>query len=184
MAMPQQAPPKGPPQQKGPDPNNPDDMIGYIDPNASPKVQTFLLAAKRILISGQGAQTIKGLLGQSQGDPVTPIAALVAQTIEKLQDKLGPLNDNEHDQVAMHMVGWVVSSLQKMGMPGLDDAGARQDLIGRIMQTMDGMTRGDSQGDHGQSQPMNAQTPSGNQGGPVMGGGGGAPMQQFAGGGP
>lgn len=161
--------------QQQPDPNKPEDMIGYIDPNASPKVKTFLLAAKQILISPMGAQTVKGLLSQSKGDPSMPIATLIEKTIQKLEDKFGPLQDPEHDQVAMHMAGWIVSSLQHMGMPGLDDAGARQDLIGRIMQALDQMTQGQDEGtpqDQGEDAQMGAPQ------GPPQ------PMQQFAGGGP
>lgn len=163
------------PQQQPPDANKPEDMIGYIDPNASPKVKTFLLAAKQILISPMGAQTVKGLLSQSKGDPSMPIATLIEKTIQKLEDKLGPLQDPEHDQVALHIAGWITSSLQHMHMPGLDDAGARQDLIGRIMQALDQMTQGQGQQSAPQGPPQ-AQQPPPDQGG--------APMQQFAGGGP
>lgn len=187
MAMPQAPmPPKGPPQQQAPDANNPEHMIGYIDPNASPKVKTFLLAAKQVLISPQGGQIVKGLLSASKGDPSTPIAALIEKTIQKLEDKLGPLQDQEHDQVAIHIAGWIVSSLQHMGMPGLDDAGARQDLIGRIMQAVDQMTQG-----QGQQGPQDASQGPSQQGappGPPQGQappqGPPTPMQQFAGGGP
>lgn len=182
QAMPPQGPPqKGPPKQ--PNPNKPEDMIGYIEPGTSPKVKTFLLAAKQILISPQGAQIVKGLLSKSNGDPSMPIAALIEKTIQKLEDKLGPLEDQEHDQVALHIAGWIVSSLQHMGMPGLTDAGARQDLIGRIMQALDQMTQGQGQQQQGQQGPPQQaqqpqQPPQGPPGQPPQGGG---PMAQFGG---
>jgi hypothetical protein len=183
MALPMQAPPpQGPPQgPKAPDGNSPDQMIGYIDPNASPKVKTYLLTAKQFLLNAQGAQFVKSLLKTAKGDPSTAIAMFIGKLLEKLQDKLGPLEQQEHDQVAMHLAGWIVSSLQKMGMPGLDDAGARQDLIGRILQALDGMTGANQpQGQHSPQQgPPQQGPPTGAPQPPQAG----PPMQQFAPGG-
>jgi hypothetical protein len=86
------APPQGPPQgAKAPDGNSPDQMIGYIDPNASPKVKTYLLTAKQFLLNAQGAQFVKSLLKTAKGDPSTAIAMFIGKLLEKLQDKLGPL---------------------------------------------------------------------------------------------
>lgn len=176
---------QAPPDQGGqdtqpPDGGDPDQMIGYIDPNASPKVKTYLLAAKQFLISPQGAMALKKLLATSKGDPAMPIAMLINTTIEKLQDKFGPLSDQEHDQVCAHIAGWIVSSLQKMGLPGLDDQGARQDLMGRILQASDQLTQGQPQGQDpsaaGGPQQGAPQQPPDNSGaaGPP------APMGQFA----
>lgn len=163
-----------------PDGGDPDQMIGYIDPNASPKVKTYLLAAKQFMISPQGAMALKKLLATSKGDPAMPIAMLINTTIEKLQDKFGPLSDQEHDQVCAHIAGWIVSSLQKRGLPGLDDQGARQDLMGRILQASDRLTHGQPQGQDpnaaGGPQQGAPQQPPDNSGsaGPP------APMSQFA----
>lgn len=160
---------------KAPNGNDPKAMIGYIEPNAPPKIRTYLLAAKGALITPQGAQMIKRLLASSKGDPARPIALLIGKTIEQLQTKLGPLTDSEHDQVAIHIAGWIVSSLQQLGMPGLDKPAARQDLIGRIMQQLDAMTQAPpGQQDQG---PPQAGPPQG----PPQPAGPPPPMGQFAG---
>lgn len=117
------------------------DMIGHIDPNASPKVKTFLLAAQHIVLNPQTADILKQLLSQGQ-DPAQTLAAFIGKTMDGIETRLGPLQDQEHDQVAVHIAGWLVSSLQEMGMPGLDTPAGRQDLIGRILQALDGMTQG------------------------------------------
>jgi len=124
---------------------DPAQAIGYIDPGVSPKVKTFLLAAKAAMLNEQGARMLKGIMGKSE-DPAMGIAMIVGKTIEKLQDKLGPLNDQEHDQVAFHLTGWLVSSLQHMGMPGLDAPDGRQDLMGRALQALDQATQGPAPG--------------------------------------
>jgi hypothetical protein len=178
-AAPDQGPPDTGGDQGAPNGNDPAQAIGYIDPSVSPKVKTFLLAAKQILISPQGADAIKGLLSQSKGDPATAIAMLVGKTIDKLQEKLGPLNDQEHDQVAVHLCGWIVSTLQHLGCPGLDTQQGRHDLLGRILQALDQATQGDpSQGDPNAPPDQGApQGPPQAAQGPPAG-----PMGQFAGG--
>jgi hypothetical protein len=127
-----------------PDGGNPDHMIGYIDPRLPTKVRVFLRAARMIIVSPVGLTAIKKAAANSS-DHVQGLAYLVAKTLEKLQDRLGPLTDQEHDQVATFITGWIVSTLQKLKVPGLDDAGARQDLIGRILQALDRLTGGQGQ---------------------------------------
>lgn len=181
---PQSAPGKRlpPKKAKGPDGSNPKDMIGYIEPGCSPKIKTYLLAAKAVLLTPQGAQMLRRLLASSKGDPSRPIALLIGKTLEGLQTKLGPLTDTEHDQVGIHIAGWMVSSLQQMGMPGLNTPAGRHDLIGRIMQMLDSMTKAPpgqqgppQQGPPQQGAPLPPQAPPAPQGPP-------APMGQFAGG--
>lgn len=170
---------EAPPQAERPDGNDSSKMIGYIDPGLPPKVQTFLEAAKAGLLNAQGAVMLKKVLSQA-GDHVKALAMLIEKTIQKLEDKLGPLEDQEHDQVAFFIAGWLVSSLQEMGMPGLDNAEGRQDLIGRVLQALDGMTKGDP------NQPTPPAEP-GTQGAlpppvaPSAPGGGGGTMPQLGG---
>jgi hypothetical protein len=162
MKMEQQQP------EQQPDGGNPDHMIGYIDPNVSAKVKTYLLAAQHVVLNQQTAGVIKKLLA-SGTDPAMSLATFIGKTIDALETKLGPLEDNEHDQVAVHIAGWLVSSLQKMGMPGLDQPEGRQDLIGRILQALDGLTKGDQGAPEEQSPPEAApeqQAPLGQFGGP------------------
>jgi hypothetical protein len=127
-----------------PDGGNPDHMIGYIDPRLPAKVRVFLRAIRLVLLTPTGERALKKAVGSE--NPPEGIAMLVGKSIESAQNHLGPLNDQEHDQVAMFVTGWLVSSLQKMGMPGLEDAGGRHDLIGRVLQALDKMTGGQQQG--------------------------------------
>ena len=119
-----------------PDGGNPDQMVGYIPNDAPAKVRVYLKAAQAALLNDEGAKLLRKVLGSS-ADHVKGIALIVGKTIDKLETKLGPLTDQENDQVAFFITGWLVSSLQAMGMPGLDDAQGRQDLIGRVLQTLD-----------------------------------------------
>jgi hypothetical protein len=149
-----------------PDGNDPSQMIGYIDPNATPKVKTYLTAAKAIVVNPQTADILKKMLTQGQ-DPAMTLATFIGKTIDTLETKLGPLEQQEHDQVAVHIAGWLVSSLQHMGMPGLDDQGARHDLLGRILQALDQLTGGDQPQDQGApQQPPDGAVPSAPQGSP------------------
>lgn len=123
------------------DGGDPKQAIGFIPAGATPKVKTFLLAAKQFLIDADGAaDRFRAWLGKSK-DHVQAIALLVAKTVDNLEKKLGPLTDQEHDQVSLVITGWLVSSLQHMGMPGLDTEQGRHDLIGRILQTIDKATQ-------------------------------------------
>jgi hypothetical protein len=127
------------------DGGNPAHAIGWIPSNASPKVKTFLLAAKQFLINSPGASDrLKKLLGSSK-DHVTALAMLVGHTIQSLEQKLGPLSDPEQQQVSMVITGWLVSSLQALGMPGLDTPQGRHDLMGRVLQKLDAMSSGQGQ---------------------------------------
>ena len=122
------------------DGGNPKQAIGYIPPNATPKVKTYLLAAKKFLITSDGAaERFRAFLGKTK-DHVAALAMLVTKTIDNLEQQLGPLSDTEHDQVSLIITGWLVSSLQHMGMPGLDTEQGRHDLIGRVLQQVDQMT--------------------------------------------
>lgn len=148
---------------------NPDEAIGYVDPNVSPKVKTYLMAAQHVVLNEQTAATLKQLLS-SGNDPAMSLAAMVGKIIDALETKLGPLEQEEHDQVAVHIVGWLVSSLQKMGMPGLDSDQGRHDLLGRILQSLDQLSQG--QPDQGQPDQQPQQQPPPQQG---------QPMAQFGG---
>lgn len=169
-----------PPDDQGapqPDGGDPAQMIGYIDPRLPPKIRVFLKAAKGVLISEQGAALLKKVLASS-GDHVTALAQLVEKTIQNLETRLGPLTDVEHDKVAMFLTGWIVSSLQHMGMPGLDKPAGRQDLIGRILQALDGLTQDPQQ----QGQPPGQPGQPGQPGAAPPPGGPPAPPQPGAGG--
>ena len=151
-----------------PDGGNPDQMIGYIDPQLPAKVRVFLKAAKAALLNEQGSTMLRKVLGGAQ-DHTKALALIVGKTIDKLETRLGPLTDQENDQVAFFITGWLVSSLQKMGMPGLDDAGARQDLIGRVLKTLDSSGQQPAQG----APPPGPPQPQPDQGGgtlPQLGG--------------
>lgn len=126
------------------DPNDPSHMVGWIDPRLPAKVRVFLRACKVMVMSDAGEQAIKKAATAS--DYTKGLAYFIAKTIEQAQNKLGPLNDKEHDQVAFFLAGWIVSAMQGWGMPGLDDAGARQDLIGRILQQLDQLSGNGQQG--------------------------------------
>ena len=146
----------GPEEQDAPggQPNggNPDQMIGYIPDQASAKVKTYLLTAKAVILNPQTASILKQMLAGGN-DMAMTLATFVGKTIDSIETKLGPLTPQEHDQVALIVTGWLVSSLQKMGAPGLEDQGARHDLLGRILQALDQLTQGDQQ------QDPNAPTP-------------------------
>lgn len=141
-------------------------MIGYIEDGVSAKVKTYLLAAKSLVLNAQSAQTLKQLLAQGK-DPAQTLALIIGKVIDALESNLGPLEQEEHDQVAFHIGGWLVSSLGEMGMPGLDAPEGRQDLLGRVLQALDGMTQEQGEG----AGPQGA-APAGAQG---------APMAQFGG---
>jgi hypothetical protein len=70
--------------------------------------------------------------------------------------------------VVVVIAGWLASTLQQMGMPGMDDAGARQDFMGRVLTQLDGMQQGG-----GEQQPEAAPDPAQQQQAP--------PMAQFGG---
>lgn len=153
--------------------DDPDQAIGYIDPGVSQKVKTYLMAAQPVVLNEQTAQALKQLLSQGN-DPAMAIATLIGKIIDSLETKLGPLEQQEHDQVAVHIAGWIVSSLQKMGMPGLDQQDGRHDMLGRILQALDQLTGGQGQSpDQGQPpQQDQSAAPQQDQG---------APLAQFGG---
>jgi hypothetical protein len=163
----QQAPqPEGDPTDGG----DPKQMIGWVPQGLPAKLRVYLKMARMAVVSAAGGQMIQTLLHQSP-DHVKAMAMFIAKTMQSLESKLGPLADDEYDKVAAIISGWIVSTLQSMGMPGLDDAGGRHDLIGRIMQTVDGLTG------HGQGgQPAQGQPP----GQPPQGGAGQPPPQPGA----
>lgn len=136
------------PQTAQPDGNDPAAVIGWF-PDALPqKVKAFLEAAKAMVVSDAGAALIDGVMGRAS-DMAAGVTMIVGKTVEKLQDKMGPLTDEEHDKVAFFITGWIVSSLQLKGAPGLDTPEGRQDLIGRVLQKLDA-----SQGAPGGAAPM------------------------------
>lgn len=157
-----------------PDGNNPEQMIGWIPEEYPAKQKTYLAAAKQIVLREETASAIKQIIS-SATDPAMGLAVFIGKLVDKLETKLGPLTDDEHDHVCLVIAGWLVSSLQAMGMPGLEDAGARQDLIGRILQALDGMTQGQSgdEGGAGQAAPGAPEQATQEQA---------APMDQFGGG--
>lgn len=121
-----------------PDGNDPAQMVGFIDPRLPAKVRVFLKAAKK---GGfLDADRLKKILASS-ADHVTSLAQYIEKTIQMCETRLGPLTDEEHDKVAMFLAGWLASGLQAAGMPGLDKPEGRQDLIGRILHALDGMTQ-------------------------------------------
>lgn len=166
-AMPMDA---APDQGGQPDGGNPEQMIGYIPEEYPAKEKTYLAAAKQIILRPETAQTIKGLLSRSN-DAVMPIAAFIGKIVDKLETKLGPLQDDEHDRVCLVIAGWMASTMQSLGMPGMDDAGARQDFIGRVLTQLDQMQQGEGQGQ------AEGQQEAPQQGEPEPA----APMQQFGG---
>jgi hypothetical protein len=167
---PEAMPDQGAPEQ--PDGGNPDVMIGYIPEEYPAKEKTYLAAARKVIVNDQTAGILKQMLA-SGNDPAMTLAAFIGKTVDALETKLGPLNDDEHDRVCLVIAGWMASTLQKMGMPGMDDAGARQDFMGRVLQQLDGLNSGQPQGQQeAQEAPQSApEAPPG-------------PMQQFARGGP
>lgn len=155
------APMDAAPEQAQPDGGNPEQMIGYIPEEYPAKEKTYLAAAKTVLLNEQTAGMIKQLLGAGK-DPAQTLAMLIGKTVDSIETKLGPLTDDEHDRVCLVIAGWLASTLQQMGMPGMDDAGARQDFMGRVMQQLDGMMQGGDQGapaDQQQAPPTDAQQP-------------------------
>jgi len=153
-----------------PDGGNPEQMIGYIPEEYPAKEKTYLAAAKHVLLNEQTAGMIKQLLGAGK-DPAQTLAMLIGKTVDSIETKLGPLTDDEHDRVCLVIAGWLASTLQQMGMPGMDDAGARQDFMGRVLQQLDSMTQGEGQGEQAQD-PQQAPPPDAQQ----------PPMGQFGGG--
>ncbi len=161
------APDEGMPQEpQQPDGGDPNVAIGFIPDEYSAKEKTFLTAAKAVLLNDQTAGIIRQMLGQG-GDATKTLALLLAQTVDKLETKLGPLNDDEHDRVCLVLAGWMASTMQAMGMPGMDDPGGRQDFMGRVLTQLDSMTQGG--GEQGE-QPAPEQPPEQ------------APIRPFAGG--
>lgn len=156
------APMDAAPEQAQPDGGNPEQMIGYIPEEYPAKEKTYLAAAKSVLLNEQTAGMLKQMLSQGN-DPTMTLAALIGKTVDAIETKLGPLTDDEHDRVCLVISGWLASTLQQMGMPGMDDAGARQDFMGRVMQQLDSMTQGEGgeQAPTGQQQapPPDAQQP-------------------------
>lgn len=148
-----------------PDGGNPDQMIGYIPEQYPAKDKTYLAAARAVLLNDQTATLLKKMLATSK-DPTVTLAALLGKTVDAIETKLGPLTDDEHDRVCLVIAGWLASTMQKLGMPGLDDAGARQDFMGRILQNLSGGAQGEPAAAPGPEQAPAA-----------------APMGQFAGGG-
>lgn len=139
-----------PDDQQGADPTakvdggDPKHMVGWIDPRLPAKVRVFLKAAAQFIIrtpSPEAANLRLKKVLRSAGDHIKALAYYTEKVIQQLENKLGPLSDKEHDQVAFFIVGWLVSTMQAWGMPGLDDANARQHMIGQILQALDGMTK-------------------------------------------
>ena len=150
---------QGAPEQ--PDGGNPEQMIGYIPEEYPAKDKTYLAAAKTVLLNEQTAGLLKQMLSQGN-DPTVTLAALIGKTVDAIETKLGPLTDDEHDRVCLVIAGWLASTLQQMGMPGMDDAGARQDFMGRVLQQLDSMQQGDGghpPADQQQAPPPDAQQP-------------------------
>lgn len=149
-----------------PDGGDPSQMIGYIPDEYPAKDKTYLAAAKAVLLNEQTAGTLKQMLAAGK-DPAQTLALLIGKTIDSIETKLGPLTDEEHDRVCLVIAGWMASTLQQMGMPGMDDAGARQDFMGRVLTQLDGMQQGG-----GEQQPEAAPDPAQQQA---------PPMAQFGG---
>lgn len=137
------------------DGGDPKQMIGWVPSGFPAKLRVYLKMARAALISPMGSAMLKKCL--QAGDHVKGLAYLIAKTMQQLEQKFGPLQDQEYDKVAMVIAGWLVSSLQEMGMPGLDDAGARQDLMGRILQQLDALTGHGGQGGAQGAQPQGGQ---------------------------
>jgi len=153
----------------------PQDAIGYIGPNLPPNVQQFLEVARKVVINGQTAAVLKKMLASAK-DVKQTIAAFVGKTIESLQNKLGPLDDQSYKLVATYIVGWIVATLAKMGMPGLDSNAGKRDLTVQITQLLVQMQQGQGQG----AAPATPGAPP--QAAPVgQGAGVAAPLAQFGG---
>lgn len=146
---PQDAPPEDS-QGSAPDGGDPSQAIGYIPDEYPAKEKTYLLAAKKVILNEQTAKVIRQLLSSSN-DAATALAAFIGKTVDAIETKLGPLTDEEHDRVCLVIAGWLASSLQAMGMPGMDSPEGRQDLMGRVLKRLDSMTQG--QGQEGAGEP-------------------------------
>jgi hypothetical protein len=155
-----------------PDGSDPSQAIGYIPEQYPAKEKTYLAAAKAIILRPETADTIKGILSSAQDAPMA-LAVFIGKIVDRLETKLGPLTDDEHDRVCLVIAGWLTSSLQAMGMPGLDDPSGRQDLIGRILTKLDQLTQGNGEPQQGapdqEPQQPEQEPPA-------------APMDQFGGG--
>ena len=132
--MPEQAPEQG----SSPDGGDPTAMVGYIPEEYPAKIKTYLAAARKVYLRDETAAMIRKMLGAAN-DPAHALALFVGKIIDSLETKLGPLTDDEHDKVALIICGWLASTMQAMGMPGMDSPEGRQDFMGRILNQLDSM---------------------------------------------
>lgn len=142
----------------GTDPN-------YIAPNASPKVQQFILAARTLMykMTDDLHHAMTGANTLTDG-----VAVLLVQLVTQLEQKMGELEPPEVEQVLIHLAGPVVDMAKQQGDPDAKDTKqATTDIVGRAMELMMGEEDQESPG-----QQQSEMRPDPSQA-PLMGGPGG-----------
>lgn len=88
----------------------------YMPPNASPKVQKYVAQARVIMYAPQAQQALRAAITGSQ-DLASSAAPFIASLVMKLEDKMGPLSDQEYLQVVSILAASVAHLAHDMHDP-------------------------------------------------------------------
>ncbi len=116
----------------------------YMPPNASPKVQQYVAQARVIMYSPQAQQALRAAITGSQ-DLASSAAPFIASLVMKLEDKLGPLNDQEYMQVVSILAATIAHLAHDMGDPAAQlPSDATMQITKAVMQLHQGQPGGAS----------------------------------------
>lgn len=114
----------------------------FISPAASPQAREFILSCRRLMYSEEFDPIIKQAL-TGAGSLTDGAAPVLMQVITRAEDKLGPLSDEDFQQVAAHLAGTIVTTAQILGDPEAEDGeSAVQEIIAKMQELEAGASDG------------------------------------------
>lgn len=124
----------------------------FVDPNLSPDVQKFILAARTLLykMGDHLKQAITGAHNLADG-----VATLLVQLVTNLESRMGELEPPALEKVFVHLAGPVVDIAKREGDPDAQNTQqAVTEIVGKAMELMANQEGGDDQqqGDPSQMQ--------------------------------
>lgn len=123
-------------QEPGQSPEDMELMPGgeFISPAASPEAKEFILNCRQIMYSEEFDPIIKQAL-TGAGSLADGAAPVLMQVITRAEDKMGPLSDEDFEQVAAHLAGTIVTTAQVLGDPEAEDGDdAVQTILARMQE--------------------------------------------------
>lgn len=91
-------------------------MTEHVDPNASPKVRPYIIAARTLLYSVKMMPVLKTMITGGK-TLVKGCAPFVANMVMKLESRMGPLEQQDEAMLILHICGSIADIAKELHDP-------------------------------------------------------------------